>query len=119
MLAKFLGWFFIAMGILFVLKPEILRNKLLKKSNKVLRRFLFSLSVVLGILLINISLRYHGILPKIIMVLGVMAILKGFFLFKEKAADKILEWSLSKSIMLFRIGGCFHIVMGVIILNLR
>lgn len=119
MLANILGWFFILTGILFVLKPQILQNKLLKKSKKTLRRILFGATVSMGALLIAAAWKYHGLLPKIIVIFGAIGIVKGFILLKSKAADKLIEWFTKQPLMFFRLTGCGHIVMGLIVLFLK
>lgn len=119
MLAALLGWLFIIMGIIFMLRPQILRDKLCKKSYKIMRKYLLGLSVFLGILMIGAAWRYEGILPKIIMVVGIIAILKGFLLLKSKLADKMVEWLAKQPLIIFRIGASMHIAIGIVLLNLR
>jgi len=118
MLATILGWFFIIMGILFVIWPQVLRNRLLKKSYKTMRRYFVLLSIFLGILLIKVSWGYEGLLPKIIVALGIIGIFKGFFLLKSKAAEKMSAWFAGQPLILFRAGAAFHILIGIAILNL-
>ena len=119
MLAKILGWFFIGMGMLFILKPQILQNKLRRKSAKVLRKYLFLIAVFFGILLFKAGWGHPGFLPKIIMILGIVAIFKGVFLLKAKASDKILKWYAGRPLIFFRIGAIFYILIGILILTLR
>lgn len=117
-MATILGWFFIVMGLLFLLKPEILKKRLLKKGYKKMRMFLLSLSVLLGVMMITTAAKFQGLVPKMVMVLGVIAILKGFFLLKSKAADKMIEWSNRQPLILCRVGAFVHILIGIAILNL-
>lgn len=119
MLLKIFGWFWIVAGLIFLLKPQILKNRLQKKGLKKLRKYFFALSLVLGGLLISVGLRFHGLLAKIIMIIGIIAIFKALFLLKAKAADRLMDWSASQPLILFRIGACFWILTGVIILMLK
>jgi len=118
MLAKLLGWFFIVMGTLFILRPQLLKNRILKKSYRTLRKYLFALSVFLGILLVKVSFEYEGLLSRVILVIGVIAILKGFFIIKSKMADKMSEWFSNQRLIVFRIGAVVHILIGLALLNL-
>jgi len=106
------------MGVLFLLRPQMLRKSLQKKSVKKLKKALFLITIVLSILLIITTWKMQGILSKIVMVLGIIGIFKAFFLLKAKAADKILDWYIKKPIGFFRIAACFYILMGIAILTL-
>lgn len=119
MFIKLLGWFWIIAGVFFLLKPEMLRRKLQKKSGKKLRKILFFITIFLSMLLISAAWKTHGIFSKIVMIMGIIGIFKGFFLLKAKAADKILNWYVKQPLKFFRFGACLQILIGMIILGLR
>lgn len=119
MLVKILGWFWISMGILFLLKPELLRKRLQKKGFKKFKKYLISLILVLSGLLIAAAWKAEGLLAKVVMVFGIMGIFKAFFFLKAKGAEKLVEWFADKPPILFRLGATFHIALGIIILALR
>ena len=77
MLIKILAWFWIITGVIFLLKPQFLRNKFLKKSKKILKRYLFVLAIILGSLLIAAGWKMAGILSKIVIIVGIISIIKG------------------------------------------
>ena len=56
MLATIAGWFCIAVGVLFVWKPGLIRRRLQKKGIRFIRRYAFVLAVFFGFLLISASL---------------------------------------------------------------
>lgn len=116
MLAKILGWFWLIMGIIFLLKPEFLRKRLQKKSLKKLKKIFFSIALLFGGLILATAFRTHGFLSKFLMVLGILSVFKAFFLLKSKIAEKIIEWLANQPITLFRIGASIHILIAVIIL---
>ncbi len=119
MIATILGWILIIMGVLFLLKPQLLKNRLQKKGLKKLKRYMFFVLVSLGGLFIGVAWGIPGIFGKILMVLGIIGILKGFFILKAKAAEKTIEWLRAQPLILFRIGACFYITLGIIILLRR
>lgn len=119
MLTAIVGWFFICMGTLFAIKPQILQKRLQKKSYKKIRGLLFVLTICAGGLLVSVGLKHQGILPKIIMILGIFGLIKAFWLLKAKTAEKLLEWSAKLPILWYRVGGCCHILIGVAILTIR
>ncbi|RKY30406.1 MAG: hypothetical protein DRP74_07090 [Candidatus Omnitrophota bacterium] len=119
MLLKLLGWFWITSGVIFLIKPEMLRKRLQKKSVKKLKKILFAVVLAFSFLLIAASLRSEGILAKVIMLIGIIGIFKGFFLLKAKSSDKIIEWYANQSLIFFRVSACLQVVIGVLILVLR
>lgn len=117
MLAKIIGWLWIGSGALFLLKPNILKNKLQKKGLKKVKKILFSLAVTAGIFLIIASGKMDGILSKVMAILGIVAILKGIFLLKSKLSEKLLNWAGSQPLLYFRILACLYILIGIVILS--
>ena len=118
MLIKLLGWFWIITGTLFFLRPEMLRKRLQKKTLNKLKKYLFLIVITLSLFLIGAAWKSEGLLSKIVMVLGIIGILKGFFLLKAKAAEKILEWFIKQPLTFFRFGASLQIIIGIIILRL-
>ncbi|MFC1804430.1 hypothetical protein ACFLZ3_01205 [Candidatus Omnitrophota bacterium] len=119
MLAKILGWFLIITGVFFLLKPEALRRRLQKKSYKKLRKYLFAITIVLAVLLITVAWKFEGILSQIVIIIGIIGIIKGFFFLKAKAAEKLLAWYLNRPVNFFRLSALFQIAIGVLVLALR
>ena len=119
MLVKIFGWMWVVAGILFLWKPQLLKNRLQKKSLKRLRKYTFLLAIFLGLLLIGVARNFHSLLAKIIMVLGIIGVFKGIFLLKAKTADKLIQWSAARPLIFFRMGACLYILIGVIILALH
>ena len=120
MFTYIVGSLFIMLGILFLLYPESLRKRLRKKALRKIRRYLFAGAITLGILLISTGWKYEGLFPKILVLLGIIAIFKGMFFFKSRSADKVTEWILRQPIVLFKIFAACQIILGlVIILGLK
>ena len=119
MVAHIIGFFWILMGFLFFLKPQILRNKLEKKSFRKMRKYFLGMALILGCMLIGVSWKAAGIWPKVIMILGIVVIIKGVFFLNAKVAEKLAEWSRRQPLVLFRIGAVIYITIGVIIYNFK
>lgn len=117
MLAKIFGLLWIVIGILFFIKPHLLRKKLQAKGTKKLKKQLFTLTLVLSIVLILAALKATGLLPKIIVIVGIIGIFKAFLFLSLKASDKMISWSAQRSLNFFRFGGVAYIVIGIILLN--
>jgi len=118
MLIKIFAWIWIVLGILFVIKPELLKKRLEKKGVKKIKKCLFAMTLALSVGLIVAAVYYQGVLAKILIVLGIIGIIKAFFFLKAKSAEKIIEWSAKQPLVLFRAGGCLYIIIGIIFLLL-
>jgi len=92
MITKLIGWFLVAAGTLFVLKPVILKNRLHKKAYKKARKYLFAIGFVISSYLIGLGFRFHGFLPKLLMVIGIFGIIKIIFFLQGKTYEQLLEY---------------------------
>ncbi len=100
-LVKILGWLWIAAGFLFFIKPNMLARILQKRSIRRIKKYLFAFAIFAGILLIKTLWGIEGILPKVIMVMGLVAIIKGLFLIKGKVAERITGWFSKQPVSFF------------------
>ncbi|MBU2541626.1 MAG: hypothetical protein KJ593_06965 [Candidatus Omnitrophica bacterium] len=117
MIVKILGWLFIIWGIVFFLKPEWLKNKLLKKTTKKVKRYLFALAIVIAFLFIVAGLEASGLWAKVFMLFAIVAIIKAFLLLKGKATDRLLEWFSKQPVKLYKSLAVIYIIMGIIFLK--
>jgi len=113
MITKIIGIIWVAWGILILVKPEVLRKKLQTKGSKKLKKNLFLLTLFLSVTLIIASLKASGLLPKILLVLGIMGIFKAFIFLKSKASDRLIAVSAGLSLSVYRAGGAIYIVLGL------
>ncbi len=116
MFAKLIAYFLMALGVLFILKPDMMKKRLHKKAYKKARYYIFALALFLGSAFVKIGFAYHGIIPKIIMILGVIAIVKGLFLLKAKAYEHLMDFISSKPLWVFRLFALSYILTGLLIL---
>ncbi len=119
MLANLAGWFLIIIGVIFFLKPELLRKRLQRKSHKTARKILFSLIIVISSFIITLAFKTQGALSKILGILGIIGIVKGFLLIKGKLADKLLDLYIKQPVGVFRIWAVIQIAIGASILLLN
>jgi len=116
MIIRIVGWFWVITGVLFLLMPGLLRNRIQKKSNKVVRRYLFAMAIFIGAGLISIGMEISGAAAKIVMVIALIALVKGVFMLKSKAANSIIDFFKDKPISVFRIWAGIQIAIGALIL---
>jgi len=92
MVFDILGWLWIITGVLFFWKPEWLRKRLVKKGSRKVRGILFGITVVVGGIIIKAALGVPGMPGKIVLVIGIIAIVKGFLLLNAKSSEHLLNW---------------------------
>jgi len=119
MLVSILGWFWVVTGVIFLIWPNFLKKRLQKKSYKIIRRYLFVVGIFLSIMLISVGLKATGAISKIILVIGLIALVKAVFLIKAKAAEKLVEFFLKQPLMTFRFWALVQIAIGVLILFVK
>ncbi len=116
MVSYIVGIFFILLGILSFMFPNFLRTRLQKKAHRRIRQYFFGGAISLGILLISAGWKHEGFLPKILVLVGIIAIIKGVFFLKSKAADTVTQWLLKQPILFFKIFAAGEISLGLLIL---
>ena len=95
MFARIFAYCWIVAGSMLFIWPKLFRNRLKRKGLRKLRIIFFFTGLALGAMLISVGLKFHGSLSKAIVIVGVIAIFKGIFLLKSKAAEKISNWFLN------------------------
>ena len=113
MLSRILGIIWILLGALWIIKPQILRDRMKKKMTRKLRWIVFIFIMAFGFSLIGGVIRAEGFLLKIVGIIGLIIVIKGALLATSKTSEKILSWWQSKPILFFRIWGFFVLIMGV------
>ena len=116
MFSNIVGIIFILLGVLFMRYPESLRGRLRKKAIRKLRGYLFSVLIFLGILLISTGWRHEGLLPKILMFIGIVALIKSLLLFNSKATERITIWILERPTLHLKVFAAGQIGLGLLIL---
>lgn len=116
MLSKVLGIITVMAGILWLLKPETLRNRLKKKTNRRLKLVVFGFIITFGFLIIVSVIKTPGLLPKIIGIAGMIVAIKGILLIASKASEKALDWLGDKPLLFFRIWALCILIIGIMLL---
>jgi len=115
MLSRILGIITIFTGLLWLVKPEILKNRLKKKMNRKLRLAIFGFVVAFGFLIIGAVFKIPGVLPKIAGIIGLIIAIKGILVITSKASERMLEWLGGKPIIFFRVWAAFILATGLIL----
>lgn len=117
-MAKILGAIWIILGFIWLLKPEMLRNRLKRKMTRKLKWTIYGFLIAFGILMIGSVIRAEGLLPKIIGFVGLLLIIKAVLLILSKATDKLWEWWARQSLLFFRIQAAVIIAIGMMLISI-
>ena len=116
MLSKILGTIWILLGILWLARPESLKNRLKKKTNRRMKRVVYGFVLVFGFLLIGSVFKTPGILAKIIGIIGLLLTIKAIILITSKASEKLLDWWAEKPLIFFRIWAAVLLAIGLMLM---
>ena len=116
MLSRILGTIWIILGLLWLIKPEGLKNRLKKKLNRRMRKVVFGFILVFGFLMIGSVFKVPGILPKIVGIIGMLIAIKAIILLMSKASEKIFDWWAERPIMYFRICALIILAIGLMLM---
>ena len=116
MFSKIVGTISIITGLLWLLRPEALKNRLKKKMNRKLKLTVYVFIIIFGFLLIGSVLGARGILPKIVGIIGMVITIKGILLITSKTSEKMSEWVANKPLQFFRIWALAVLTIGIMLL---
>ena len=115
-MAKILGMIWIALGILWALKPAILRDRLKKKMTRKIKLTLYVFFLVFGLLMVGSVIKLPGLLPKVVGIMGIILVIKTLVLILSKTSEKLCEWWLKQPLVIFRLQAVWFIIIGIILL---
>ena len=115
MIIKIIGWIWLSTGIILVLMPGILRWQIQRKSRKIIKNYLFAIALLPASLLVAVGFKISGIVPKLIMVIGLIILVRIVFLFKSKAAEKAIDFLKKQPIIFFRLWALIQAAIGFVI----
>ena len=116
-MAKILGFLWVFFGIIWLIRPQMLKNRLKRKINRRMKFAIFGALLILGILMIGSVMKAEGFLPKIVGIIGAILIIKGILVLVSKASGKLWAWWAEQSLLFFRIQALIFIVIGIILLK--
>jgi uncharacterized protein YjeT (DUF2065 family) len=116
MILKIIGWFWVSSGVIFLIFPEFFRSLLKLKGYWKIKHWFFGIACLMGFLLIKATWDKPGLAAKVLMICGVIAIFKGVFYLKHKAAERLIEWITNQPQSNLRLWATAQIVFGGFIL---
>jgi len=116
MLSKILGIIWIILGVLWLVKPRMLKDRLKKKMSRKMRRVVYGFIIIFAFLLIGSVIKAHGVTPKIIGIIGMVLAIKAILLITSKTSEKIFDWLTERSLKFFRIWALLILAVGVLLM---
>jgi hypothetical protein len=115
-MAKILGFIWIILGILWLAKPQALKNRIERKMNRKMRWTIYGFLIIFGILMVGSVIKAPGLLPKIIGIIGLILIIKGISLLLSKASEKLWKWWAEQPLAIFRLQAFCILAIGIMLI---
>ncbi len=115
MISNIVGGFWIILGLIWVMKPQILKDRLARKMTRTMKRMIFGFIIMLGFSLMVAVFKIPGILAKTIGVFGMIVAIRGIMLVTSKASDKMITWWSDRSLLFFRVQGLAILISGIVL----
>ena len=115
MLSKILGAVWIVLGVVWLIKPEILKNRLKRKMTRRMRWVVYGFILMFGFLIVGSVLKVPGILSKVVGIIGMIIAIKAIILITSKTSEKLFDWWAERPLKYFRIWALFIIAIGVML----
>ncbi len=116
MIATIVGWILIIWGVIFMIKPEFLRKRLQKKSQKTIRKVILGIIISFSVFIIIAAFKTEGIVAKILVVLAIIGVIKAILMVKSKVSDKLISWYMKLPVKVMVLGGVVQVLIGISIL---
>lgn len=94
MIATIVGSLWVLSGVVFLYRPKRMLRKLQKKGIRNIKRILMAGGIVLSGYMILLGFSYPGVLPKVLLAIGLLGLAKSFFFLKGRAAKRLVDLSL-------------------------
>ena len=115
MLSNILGTISMLTGVLWLIKPEILRNRLKKKMNRKIKWTIYGFILAFSVILIRSAFKVDGFLMKLVAIIGMVVAIRIIAALTSKASEKVLAWWGNKPLIFFRVWALFVILFGLML----
>jgi len=116
MLAKIVGVIWILLGILWLIKPEMLKNRLQRKMTRRMKWIIYGFMFIFALSLVVSALKAEGLAYKIVGIIGIIIFVKIILLLMSKASEKFLGWWQERPLIFFRIFALLMLGAGIMLM---
>ena len=114
-----LGWFLLITGIWMLLQPEKAKRHLVGQGFGIFKGYLLMLALFTGMLLLSLSTKVSGNLSLVISIIGLLLLVRAYFLLKKKAALKIADWVQKVPLKYLKIYAAIQALIGAVMVMLH
>jgi len=115
MFFRIVGILWIALGIWWIMRPQVLKRRFSKKLRKTRRKFLLLIMLLVIGLFFSASRHAHGMLANVFLVMAILGVIKAVFFFTSKAAEKAVDWWTEKPLWMWRLWALGFVIVGFLL----
>ena len=114
MINTIIGIFWMLIGSMGIIKPVFIRNFFKKKTHKRQFKIIIAVVLLLGSFFFEMFFLSELIWIKLLVVIGFIALIKGFLMLNKKAGEKISNYLSVLTLIVFRLIAIVFFVIGFI-----
>jgi len=114
-----IGWFLVFTGVWMLVSAQKARKRLAGQSFGYVKWYLRIMGLFLLMLLGSLSTKISGIFSLLVLIVGIMALVKGYLFLEKIASLKIKTWVENVPIHYLRVCALIQIVIGALMLLLH
>ena len=115
MFAKLFGVFWIVLGLLWLIKPELLRKRLARKMTRKLKWIIFGLMFLLAVQLLGWVFQNPGIFSWIALILGWVVLVRTALSLSAKSSETLVTWAAQVPVQGLRIWASVVLATGLVL----
>ncbi|MBL7071677.1 MAG: hypothetical protein ISS26_05870 [Candidatus Omnitrophica bacterium] len=116
-MAKILGIIWTILGLLWLFKPEILKNRLKRKVGRRMKWIVYGFLIVFGFLIVASVLKAPGLPAKLAGMIGAVIAVKGMLLLFSKTSDRLWQWWADMPLIYFRLQALIVLAIGIFLFS--
>jgi len=116
--ARIIGVIWVILGLLWLIKPEALKNRLKRKIGRRMKWTIYGFLIVFGVIIMGSVLKSPGVPAKVVGIIGAILAIKGILLFFSKASDGLWQWWAGRPLIYFRLQALLILAVGIFLIKL-
>ena len=116
MIAKILGTIWIILGLLWLIRPAMLRRRLIRKMTRKMKWVIYGFILILMFSLLGVVIKAQGLFLKIAGLIGIFFVVKVIFTITSKASEKVSGFWTNKPLSFFRIWALVMLISGILLI---
>ncbi len=116
MFSNILGAIWVILGLIWLIKPQVLRNRLQRKMTRRMRWIVLGFILTFVVLMIGSVIKAPGLLYKVVGIVGIVIVIKSVLFMTSKASGKMADWLANRPVIFFRAWGLVILIIGAALL---